>query len=1242
MTTDNSTSNSLKLKTEEMSNLTETAVEVMPGLLVELKAKDGNAFTQVGISPSEISSQNAQTSTIDVTYNGFTPQAQAAFQYAVDIWEGLIESNVTIDIVANFTTLGAGVLGSAGSAYIIRDFSGAPQANTWYPAALGNKLAGTDLVTNSPDITTNFNSNFSNWYFGTDGNTPAGQYDFVSVVLHELGHGLGFSGLMGYNNGEGSWGSSGYPGIYDRFTVNGSNQSLINTSLFPNPSTALGNQLTSNNLFFNGSNAVVANGGTKPKLYAPNSWQGGSSYSHLDEATYAAGNPNSLMTPQIGTAEAIHDPGAITLGIFEDMGWTINNQPSLGEISGIKWNDLDGDGVRDSGEAGLQGWTIYLDQNQNSQLDSAERSTITDTNGNYSFTNLAAGTYRVAEVLQSGWQQTFPTSDTHTVNLAAGQIVTDINFGNRLINSNSSEPNDTIPQAISSGLNGTGSYFSTGFIGDNPNVTASDDVDFIKFYLNAGQQVTIDIDAKENGSSLDSILRVFDSAGNQVASSDDTPAPGESFTFDSFIDFTASVDDTYYVGVSSFSNFSYNPFSEGSGSGGSTGNYDIAIVVEDDFIGETGSISNLTHTARTINLSRNYQNPVIFAQPLSYNGAAPATVRLDNITNNSFTVSVQEPNNEDGTHAGENLSFMVLEAGTWQLADGTKLQVGTTDSNQLVSQGWETVNFNADFDSNPVVMSQIQTFNGADFVRTRQRNIGANGFQVGMEEEEANQFSGHTNETIGYMAMSGGSGNWSGLNYTAGYSGDRITDAWGTVNFGAGFTQTPQILASLATYDGADPAGIRRRSLNNNQVQFKVEEDTSADAEMTHTSENVSFLAIEGSGLLSASPLNSTTAMGETGSISNLTHTARTINLSRNYQNPVIFAQPLSYNGAAPATVRLDNITNNSFTVSVQEPNNEDGTHAGENLSFMVLEAGTWQLADGTKLQVGTTDSNQLVSQGWETVNFNADFDSNPVVMSQIQTFNGADFVRTRQRNIGANGFQVGMEEEEANQFSGHTNETIGYMAMSGGSGNWSGLNYTAGYSGDRITDAWGTVNFGAGFTQTPQILASLATYDGADPAGIRRRSLNNNQVQFKVEEDTSADAEMAHTTENVSFLAIEGSGILSAVSIDPLAPMAQESPVLAGVQTLNATSSPDTFILGDASQSYYDNMGIQDYALIINFDSSEDVIQLHGSASDYQLGAAPEEVPQGTGIFLNNDELVGVVSGVSDLALDADYFSFV
>lgn len=86
----------------------------------------------------------------------------------------------------------------------------------------------------------------------------------------------------------------------------------------------------------------------------------------------------------------------------------IDNQALVSGIQGTKWNDLNGNGVKDTGEASLAGWTIYLDQNNNGTLDTGETSTTTDANGNYSFTGLAAGTYTVAEVMQSGWQQTSP------------------------------------------------------------------------------------------------------------------------------------------------------------------------------------------------------------------------------------------------------------------------------------------------------------------------------------------------------------------------------------------------------------------------------------------------------------------------------------------------------------------------------------------------------------------------------------------------------------------------------------------------------------------------------------------------------------------------------------------------------------------------------------------------------------------------------------------------------------------
>jgi hypothetical protein len=264
------------------------------------------------------------TAQFDVTYDGFTPDAQQAFQAAVNVWGAQLSTPVTIRVEAHWTPLGPGVLGSAGPNDMEINFTNAPMSDTWYPVALANKIAGTDLAPGRPHIVANFSSVFSNWYTGTDGNTPADKYDLMSVVTHELGHGLGFIGSMNVDaSGQGSWGNgTSYPFAFDRFTGNSTGQSLLDTSIFPNPSTALAGQLTSNQLFWFGQKGTAAAGGAPgPVLYAPATWEQGSSYSHLDETTYPAGNPNSLMTPQLGMGEAIHDPGPICMAIFSDMGW---------------------------------------------------------------------------------------------------------------------------------------------------------------------------------------------------------------------------------------------------------------------------------------------------------------------------------------------------------------------------------------------------------------------------------------------------------------------------------------------------------------------------------------------------------------------------------------------------------------------------------------------------------------------------------------------------------------------------------------------------------------------------------------------------------------------------------------------------------------------------------------------------------------------------------------------------------
>ncbi|MCX5837698.1 MAG: BACON domain-containing protein [Deltaproteobacteria bacterium] len=261
----------------------------------------------------------------------FPEEAKAAFNAATAIWGNILRSSVPITISTCWSNLGSSsTLGYSGSP-TFSDFAGAPKANTWYKPSLANALAGSCLDSTQMDIYITYNSNFS-WYYGTDGNTPWTQVDLMSVVLHEIAHGLNFSGSMAYSGGMGNWGygdSPAYPDIYDTFMRDGSSRQLIDTGVYANSSTTLGSALTSDNIWFHGGNAMAANGGQRVKMYAPSTWASGSSYSHMDYNTFH-NTANALMVYAIPKGTARHDPGPIVEGILKDVGWsatTINPNP---------------------------------------------------------------------------------------------------------------------------------------------------------------------------------------------------------------------------------------------------------------------------------------------------------------------------------------------------------------------------------------------------------------------------------------------------------------------------------------------------------------------------------------------------------------------------------------------------------------------------------------------------------------------------------------------------------------------------------------------------------------------------------------------------------------------------------------------------------------------------------------------------------------------------------------------------
>jgi len=279
--------------------------------------------------------------TFNVTATGTDPTIDAAIDFSTDIWGQYLNSTVPVKIKVTYADLTAGGPLAITIPNGEKDFSAAPQDSIWYASCLANSIEGSELNAGEFDMDIYVNS-FTNYYFGTDGNPGPGQYDFVSVFMHEIAHGLGILSLTEIEAGEGSFGFvdasnvwplpisfpfpilEGLPSIWDSYIVNGNGDYLTDQAVFANPSTALAAEFQGNDLFFTGPNSTAANGGTNPKMYATSTYAYGSSLQHFNESSFPLSGGNSMMTPSISVNEVEHAPGSILIGALQDIGWTTN------------------------------------------------------------------------------------------------------------------------------------------------------------------------------------------------------------------------------------------------------------------------------------------------------------------------------------------------------------------------------------------------------------------------------------------------------------------------------------------------------------------------------------------------------------------------------------------------------------------------------------------------------------------------------------------------------------------------------------------------------------------------------------------------------------------------------------------------------------------------------------------------------------------------------------------------------
>lgn len=141
-------------------------------------------------------------------------QRMAAIQYAADRWGQLIDSSVEIRFNVRFVPLDCtgvnALFAQADTVDLARDFAHAPTPGTWFPIALANKLAGTDLNPGAVDFSLEFNSSMNGdpncfggatFYYGLDSEDPENTADFPPVVMHEIAHGLGFASFVTRDTG---------------------------------------------------------------------------------------------------------------------------------------------------------------------------------------------------------------------------------------------------------------------------------------------------------------------------------------------------------------------------------------------------------------------------------------------------------------------------------------------------------------------------------------------------------------------------------------------------------------------------------------------------------------------------------------------------------------------------------------------------------------------------------------------------------------------------------------------------------------------------------------------------------------------------------------------------------------------------------------------------------------------------------------------------------------------------------
>jgi hypothetical protein len=223
------------------------------------------------------------------------------------------------------------------------------------------------------------------------------------------------------------------------------------------------------------------------------------------------------------------------------------------------------------------------------------------------------------------------------------------------------------------------------------------------------------------------------------------------------------------------------------------------------------------HRWKPVSFRDSRSDAVVIAGPPTSCDSDPGVARIRNIGESEFEARFAEwkylfSGSGDDAHAVEAIPYLVLPKNRFIEKDGSMWEIGTFTS--VGNNIWTRVKFSQSFMRPPHIFLTAQTANGTDPIVVRARNVDQSGFEVALYEEEALRDSGHTQESIGYVAIT-----------------------------------SPSPTGEIEVEGVRTPFYLYRAKVDHNPTtvlgsQIRLEEEQSADEETLHIEESVDVLVL--------------------------------------------------------------------------------------------------------------------------------------------------------------------------------------------------------------------------------------------------------------------------------------------------------------------------------------------------------------------------------------------------------------